>query len=153
MEKPATAKLACGPMMLATPVARVAPMLSAEIGVCGVADSPDPGRSGTSSMKSAASASMLRTQCIQLPVPPWSRTSGAPVPHTRHTTSPAVVRCVLVRSSAAMNSAGVSCEIVMQWLTLRPRIPTQTGVGSRLQAPEGETIPARAIWISGCGRV
>ena len=63
-------------------------MLSAEIGAGGIPDSPEPGRSGTSSMKSRASASMLRTQCIQLPVPPCNSTSGGPLPQLRHTTSP-----------------------------------------------------------------
>src|SRR5205823_5496570 len=89
----------------------------AVIGGCGLLDSPEPGMSGTSSMKSAASASMLRTQCSQLPVPPWSSTSGSPRPNTRQTISPwpaGVARRVPARSISAMNSAGPCCGKFMR---------------------------------------
>src|SRR4051812_7972752 len=54
---------------------------------------------------------MFRIQCRQLPVPPWTSTSGAPLPQMCQTTSPApfgVVRRVLARSTAATVSAGIT---------------------------------------------
>ena len=85
-------------------------MRSTDSGGTGVADSPEPGVSGAITMKSRDRSSILRTQCIQLPVPPCSSTSGGPSPHTRQTTSPEpfeVVCRVAARSRAATNSAGV----------------------------------------------
>ena len=45
----------------------------------GRAESPKPGRSGTTTRRPAAArASTLRIQCVQLPLPPCSSTSGSP---------------------------------------------------------------------------
>ena len=49
-------------------------------GAASSSDSPQPGRSGSQSWCRCANASMLRTQCSQLPLPPCSSTSGGPLP-------------------------------------------------------------------------
>src|SRR5207248_2020492 len=90
------AKRVSSPMMVARSPRSIDAMLSAEIGGAGIPDSPEPGRSGTRSMKSRSSAAILRTQCIQLPLPPCSSTSGSSWPQMRHTTSPAPL-CVVER--------------------------------------------------------
>ena len=91
-------------------------MCAAVTGGSSVPDSPEPGRSGTISVKLAERSSMLRTQCIQLPVPPCSSTSGGPEPQIRQTSVPAsldVVRRVLARSIAATKSAGEGSDAMM----------------------------------------
>src|SRR3954464_15144773 len=115
MENPASAKLVSRPMMVFSPSRIVAAIAAAEIGAAGLLDSPEPGMSGTITLKSRSNASTLRAQCIQLPVPPCNRTSGEPLPQLRQTTSPpplGVVWRVLARSSAVMNSAGVFAVII-----------------------------------------
>ena len=94
-------------------------MCSAVTGGASAPESPEPGRSGTTSWKCSDSAAILRIQCIQLPVPPCSSTSGVPEPHMRQTISPAtlVVVCrVLARSSEAMISAGAGGVVVMTFV-------------------------------------
>src|SRR5207244_1157028 len=55
MEKPAILKCVCAPMIASRPCSSIAAMPCAEYGGCGLADSPEPGRSGTITNMSRAS--------------------------------------------------------------------------------------------------
>ena len=54
-----------------------------------VAESPNPGMSGTSTRNSAASGRMFRIQCVHEPLAPWTSSSGRPSPQARHSMEPA----------------------------------------------------------------
>ena len=77
-------------------------------GSAGMALSPNPGRSGQRTGRSAASAGMVRTQWRQEPEPPWNSTSGVPWsgPQRRQTMWPSPHGVACWRAVASSNSSG-----------------------------------------------
>ena len=75
-EKP-TQSQAASPNRHCSPCSTRPGSASASVPCKGAAESPKPGKSGTSTQRPAStSAVILRSQCVQLPLPPCSNTSG-----------------------------------------------------------------------------
>src|SRR5690606_34130362 len=69
------------------------------------------GMSGTHTVRCRASASMLHSQCNQLPCPPCSSTSGSPWPRRRQRTVPAGPAGTSTRSTRASSRAISGCTV------------------------------------------
>jgi len=144
------------PMRLATPAAMRRRCRQRKSGAGGVADSPDPGRSGNQQHEiSRQRLDVAHPVHPQLPVPPCSRTSGAPVPHTRHTTSPAPIGGGTARAGAIERRdefRGVCCGNGHVMIHAAPRAPTRT-YRFRRQVPGCFEDSGTGNLIGACGRL
>jgi hypothetical protein len=87
-EKPAMSNSIDGDRTASSPDATRSASISAVRGSQGKSESPNPGRSGTSTRKRVASGAIFLIQWVHEPLAPWSSTSGWAFPQTRQTIEP-----------------------------------------------------------------